>query len=139
MSNTSASMPRSISGVGLRVSPYSEWMGSPVRSSVPEAIFSPGAAAPRMPCSGENSATNSTASEAASRSMESVPARSTPVWLVISPIRFPRTAAGGFSRNTSIPGRTSEVGAAARGGFVGAQAARASVVSSSVFIGRGLG
>ena len=72
----------------------------------PPSTRTPASARPRMPCSGEKSATSSTSGWSASRSIEGVPLRSRPVWLVIRPTRRPRTSASESLRRTSMPGRT---------------------------------
>ena len=64
-------MPSSISGVGFRVSLYNEWTGSPVASSTPDSTRD--SATPRIPCSGENSATSSSSGIARSRSIVARP------------------------------------------------------------------
>src|SRR5829696_5311359 len=53
MSNTTALRSLSCSGLGRRVSPYNEWIGSPVASSFVSETFS--SATPRIPCSGAKS------------------------------------------------------------------------------------
>src|SRR5688572_11713301 len=59
-----------------------------------------------MPCSGASNATSFRSSCCAIRSMSETPARSIPLWFVISPTRFPFRAGGTSARNVSIPGRT---------------------------------
>src|SRR5690606_31555069 len=110
MSNTSASSPSSIAAVGSRVSPYSEWIGSPVSSSRPLDTRSPGRAVPRIPCSGLNSATSSTRGCSCSRSMVLRPCASRPVWLVMRPTRLPSSTLAPWSIRTSIPSRTACAG-----------------------------
>ena len=109
---TIVSMPVSISSVGRRVSPYSEWMVRPVFSSVSEVTFS-SSLVPRMPCSGLNSETSVTPGAACSTSMVLRPARSRPVWLVTSPTRLPFSSAKPSRASTSMPARTGAEGVGA--------------------------
>ncbi len=84
-------MPRSISGVGCFVLPYSESTRTPVRMSLPSAIQAPPWAVPRRPCSGAKSATRFTSGAWCSASIPLRPSVVTEVWLVMNPTRLPRT------------------------------------------------
>src|SRR5690348_10621836 len=103
MSNTSTSTPFSIAGVGRRVLPYRLYTGRPVTGSRSDPTLAPACCAPRMPCSGPNSATRWTPGARASRSTSLTSSRSTPVGLVIRPTLLPRIRSSRSCTSTSIP------------------------------------
>src|SRR6185437_8547691 len=103
MSNTSTSTPFSIAGVGWRVLPYRLYTGKPVTGSRSDPTLAPAWCAPRIPCSGPNSATRRTPGACANRSTSLTSSRSTPVGLVISPTRLPRIRSSRSCSKTSMP------------------------------------
>src|SRR5690242_1482981 len=126
MSKTSTSTPFSIAGVGWRVLPYRLYTGTPVAGSRSDPTLAPACCAPRMPCSGPNSATRWTPGARASRSASPTSSRSTPVGLVIRPTCLPRIRSSRSCRSTSIPVWKPALDgacAAAAGAAIGAQQA----------------
>ena len=105
-SNTSASRPCSMAGVGLRVVPKSENAARPVTGSRREPTDCPASAVPSRPCSGVNSAMRLTPGAWLRMTRSNSPAASVPVWLVTRPMCLPRTAAKPVSRRVSMPRRT---------------------------------
>src|SRR6185437_13150291 len=103
MSKTSTSTPFSIAGVAWRVLPYRLYTGRPVTGSRDEPTLAPACCAPRMPCSGPNSATRCTPGVCARSSTSLTSSRSTPVGLVIRPTFLPRTRSSRSCSNTSMP------------------------------------
>ena len=124
MSYTSTSSPLSISGVGFRVSPYSEWTVSPVRGSFWLATDLPASFFPSSPCSGANSETSLTPGALARISRVSRPRESAPVWLVMSPTRLPLSGSNWLACNVSMPSCTARRGARARNNVKTAQKIR---------------
>src|SRR6202790_2136641 len=103
MSNSSTSMPSSISLEGWRVLPYRLCTGSPVFSSVDEPTVSPASTVPRMPCSGPNSAFTAICPLRCTASTSGSPVESTPLGFVTMPIVRPRRSRHASRRNTSSP------------------------------------
>src|SRR6185437_5578767 len=103
MSKTSTSTPFSIAGVGWRVFPYRLYTGKPVIGSRPDPTLAPACCAPRIPCSGPNSATRCTPGVCANRSTSLTSSRLTPVGLVIRPTFLPWTRSSRSCSSTSIP------------------------------------
>src|SRR5262249_39346902 len=78
--------------------------------------------APRMPCSGEKSATSFTSGALLSRSIALFPSRSRPVWFVISPRRLSLSNAKLSRFRTSMPLRVWGMGSEELGASVTASA-----------------
>ena len=76
-------------------------MGNPVRASFPLATEAPALAVPRNPCSGEKRRQTSTsrARRLSTRGRWSVPI--TPVWLLTSPTRLPRSRGSSWSSRSA--------------------------------------
>src|SRR5215510_5089531 len=108
MSNTNASIPRSISGLGASEAasePYRLHTGTPVSGSVPPSVAIMSWASPRTPCSGPNS-TFSCSPCCANRSAACRSSRSTLVGLHSSASRWPRRTALCSSSTRSSPSLT---------------------------------
>src|SRR5436853_6753819 len=80
-------------------------------------------ASPRTPCSGPKSATRRISLRALRRSTLLWRDRSTPLGLVMRPMRLPMTTGGGWLRKTSSPVLTPPAGEAGAGGAAGASGA----------------
>src|SRR6185503_9974284 len=100
MSNSSASMPCSISAVGTRVRPYRLKTGRPVLASRLSSTSIKSCASAQIPCSGPNSATSRIARVFSSASAAWVRSGVTAVGLAIRPTRLPRSIAGRASSSS---------------------------------------